>query len=136
MQITRQADYALRAIIYLARLDDNDRAPTSRIAKEQAIPSSFLAKIVSQLSIAGIINTSRGANGGVSLARAAEEISVLDVIQAIDGPIFLNECTEDAETCPFKNSCPLREIWCKARKELMKTLSSATFSRANITAAS
>ena len=133
MQITRQADYALRAIIYLARLDKGEKAPTSKIAKEQKIPPSFLAKIVSQLSIAGLIHTSRGARGGVSLAKPADEISVLEVVQSIDGPIFLNECTENAETCPFQNSCPLREIWCEARAELIKKLSNATFALSNIT---
>lgn len=134
MQITRQADYALRAIIFLARLEDGDKAPTGKIAKEQNIPPSFLAKIISQLSIAGLIHTSRGAKGGVSLAKSAEDISVLDVIQAIDGPVFLNECTENAENCPFQTSCPLREIWCEARALLVDKLSGATFSRVNITA--
>jgi len=132
MQITRQADYALRAIIYLAKLDEGQKASTSRIASEQKIPPSFLAKIVSQLSVSGLIHTSRGARGGVSLARPAEEISVLDVIQAIDGPIFLNECTENSDACPFMSSCPLREIWCEARAELIKKLSGANFSLANI----
>lgn len=133
MQITRQADYALRAVIYLARLDKNEKAPTSRIAKEQAIPSSFLAKIISQLSVSGLVHTSRGARGGVSLAKPADEISVLDVIQAIDGPVFLNECTEEDSSCPFQNSCPLREIWCEARAILVEKLSGATFKRENVT---
>ena len=64
MQITRQADYALRAMLYLAQLEPTQRAATSQIAEEQHIPPSFLAKIISQLSIAGLIHTSRGARGG------------------------------------------------------------------------
>jgi len=76
MQITRQADYAVRAVLYLSGLDNGRRAPTSEIALKQHIPPSFLAKIVSQLSVAGIVQTSRGARGGVSLARAADEISL------------------------------------------------------------
>jgi Rrf2 family protein len=79
MQITRQADYALRAMIYLAKLEPNQRAATSQIADKQRIPPSFLAKIISQLSIAGLIHTSRGARGGVSLARTPEEVSILEV---------------------------------------------------------
>lgn len=133
MQITRQADYALRAVIYLARLEEGEKAPTRKIAQAQEIPPSFLAKIISQLSIAGLIQTSRGARGGVSLARSPEDISVLDVIQAIDGPVILNECTEDADTCPFKSTCPLREVWCEARAMLIKKLSGATFALTNIT---
>ena len=133
MQITRQADYALRAVIYLSRLEENERAATSLIADDQKIPSSFLAKIISQLSIAGLIHTSRGARGGVSLAKPADEISVLDVIEAIDGPIFLNECTGNSTSCPFLDSCPLRDVWREARTDLVDKLSSATFSRRNVT---
>ena len=132
MQITRQADYALRAIIYLARMEENRKASTAVIAEEQKIPSSFLAKIISQLSIAGLIETARGARGGVSLARPGDEISVLDVIHAIDGPVFLNACTQETNECPFLNTCPLKDLWCDARKELIERLSAATFSRKNV----
>ena len=112
MQITRQADYALRAIIYLSGLEENKKATTSLIAKDQKIPPSFLAKIISQLSLAGLIHTSRGAGGGVSLAKSASEISVLEVVEAIDGPVYLNECTEGTANCPFLESCPIQEVWC------------------------
>ena len=64
MQITRQADYAVRAVLHLARIGTSERAATSTVAKEQNIPPSFLAKIISQLSIAGLLHTSRGARGG------------------------------------------------------------------------
>ncbi len=87
MQITRQADYAVRAVLYLAQLGQDRRASTSQIAQEQQIPPSFLAKIVSQLSVAGLLQTSRGARGGVSLARTPDQISLLEVVEAIDGPI-------------------------------------------------
>ena len=70
MEITRQADYALRAMLFLSRQGQDQRSATSEIAKKQRIPPSFLAKIISQLSIAGLIHTSRGARGGVSIARA------------------------------------------------------------------
>ncbi len=129
MQITRQADYALRAMLYLAQLAPNVRAATSQIAEEQSIPPSFLAKIISQLSIAGLIHTSRGARGGVSLARQPEDISILEVVEAIDGPISLNECCVDAEACPFGEKCPLRPLWCEAQSGLVEKLKSTTFSQ-------
>ncbi len=129
MQITRQADYALRAMLYLARLEPQERAPTSKIAVGQKIPSSFLAKIISQLSIAGLIHTSRGAGGGVSLARKTEEISLLDVVEAIDGPITLNECTRDSSICTFGESCPIHEVWCEAQMEMVGKLRAATFDK-------
>jgi len=127
MQITKQADYALRAIIYLSQLEAGGKASTGKIAEAQEIPASFLAKIISQLSIAGLIHTSRGARGGVSLAREPQDITVLDVIQAIDGPVVLNECTENPDACPFPDTCPLYELWGETRDMLVEKLSNATF---------
>lgn len=129
MQITRQADYALRAMLFLARLGTHQRAATSHIAEEQHIPPSFLAKIISQLSIAGLIHTSRGARGGVSLARSPEEISLLEVVEAIDGPVQLNECTNDPGNCPFGEDCPLHPLWCEAQAALVERLRSTHFSQ-------
>lgn len=127
MQITKQADYALRAMRYLASLETGKRAATSFIAKEEHIPPSFLAKIVSQLSIAGLITTSRGARGGVSLARSPEEISLLEVVEAIDGPITLNECVLHPEVCEFGDDCPLRPVWQESQQALVKRLKDTNF---------
>ncbi len=127
MQITRQADYALRAMLYLARMEPNKRASTSEIADFQRIPASFLAKIISQLSIAGLIHTSRGARGGVSLAKAPEDVTILEVVESIDGPIALNECTYDPSVCPFGKNCPIHDVWCQAQIELVDKLRNTTF---------
>ncbi len=127
MQITRQADYAVRAVLYLARMEPNQRAATSQVAQEQRIPPSFLAKIISQLSIAGLLHTSRGARGGVTLAREPKEITLLEVIEAIDGPIMLNECVGDSSTCTFDEDCPLRPVWCEAQNELIARLKGTNF---------
>src|SRR5262245_38799500 len=108
MQITRQADYAIRAVYHVAKLGTNQHVATRQIAEEQRIPASFLAKIISQLSIAGLLQTTRGARGGVTLARPAEKITLLDVVEAIDGPIALNECVNDTTGCEFGETCPMR----------------------------
>ena len=126
MQITRQADYAVRAVLHLARNGDQ-RIATNMIAEEQHIPPSFLAKIVSQLSIAGLLHTSRGARGGVTLARDPKDISLLEVVEAIDGPIQLNECVGENSTCSFDDSCPLRPVWCEAHEELVAKLKGTNF---------
>ena len=127
MQITRQADYAVRAVLYLARLGAGNRAATSQIAAEQHIPPSFLAKIISQLSIAGLLSTSRGARGGVTLARQPDKITLLEVVEAIDGPIRLNECAHADGMCAFEDDCPLVPIWQDAQSDLVKRLSSTNF---------
>ncbi len=129
MQITRQADYAIRAVLYLSNLGTNQRAATSQIAQDQHIPPSFLAKIISQLSIAGLLQTSRGARGGVTLARSPEEITLLEVVEAIDGPIALNECVNDQGSCTFGDDCPLRPIWCDAQEDLVKRLKATNFAQ-------
>ncbi len=126
MQITRQADYAVRAVLHLAQHNDQ-RTATSSIAEEQKIPPSFLAKIISQLSIAGLLHTSRGARGGVMLAREPKDITLLEVIEAIDGPIQLNECVGEAGTCSFEDDCPLRPVWCEAQEELVNRLKGTNF---------
>lgn len=127
MQITRQADYAVRAVLYLSQMAPERRASTSQIAQEQQIPPSFLAKIVSQLSVAGLLQTSRGARGGVSLARSPDQISLLEVVEAIDGPILLNDCVGNAGACTFGDDCPMRPIWCEAQADLVRRLSMTNF---------
>jgi Rrf2 family protein len=129
MQITRQADYALRAMLFLSRQEVNKRSSTSQIAEVQQIPPSFLAKIISQLSIAGLIHTSRGARGGVLLARKPEDISLLEVVEAIDGPISLNECTHSPNGCPFGEDCPLHSVWGDAQYELVNKLKNTNFGK-------
>ncbi|HJW84790.1 MAG TPA: Rrf2 family transcriptional regulator [Anaerolineae bacterium] len=127
MQISKEADYALRAVLYLSRLGDSHQVATSKIAAEQHIPSSFLAKIVSRLSSAGIIRTSRGAHGGVSLARPGQKISVLEVVEAIDGPIALNACVIHAGECTLDSTCTLHDIFCQAQETLVGQLKRTTF---------
>ncbi|MGE5375349.1 MAG: RrF2 family transcriptional regulator [Bacteroidota bacterium] len=127
MQITRQADYAVRAVLHLARMGNSERAATSTVAKEQNIPPSFLAKIISQLSIAGLLHTSRGARGGVTLARDPKDITLLEVVEAIDGPIQLNECVGSDGNCHFEGSCPIKPVWCDAQEELVARLKGTNF---------
>jgi Rrf2 family protein len=135
MQITRQADYAVRAILYLAQVGssgnngNNGRVATSNVAREQNIPSSFLAKIISQLSIAGLLNTLRGAHGGVKLARKPSDITLLQVVEAIDGPIQLNVCVGVPGNCPFEPNCSVRLVWCDAQNELVTKLRNTNFAQ-------
>ena len=127
MQITHQADYATRAVLHLARAQNGKLIPTNEIARVQNIPSSFLAKIIAQLSIAGVLHTFRGAHGGVKLARKPQNITLLEVIEAIDGPIRLNICVENESDCMFEKNCPLQIIWCDAQQELVTKLKNTNF---------
>jgi Rrf2 family protein len=128
LEITRQADYALRATMEVARIDFGERTPTATIAEAQKIPLPFLAKIVSQLVVRGILEATRGASGGVSLARPADTITMLEVVEAIDGPITINRCTRDPSVCEFSSTCPFCEIFTEAQQMLVDRLSSTTLS--------
>jgi Rrf2 family protein len=127
MQITHQADYAVRTILYLSRLGMNERVSTSEIAKFNHIPPSFLTKIISQLAIAGLIHTSRGARGGVWLAHPAEEISLLDVLEAIDGTLALNHCVADPANCSFSAECLIHTFWMDTCADMLSRLRATTF---------
>jgi len=122
MQITRQADYAVRAMVYLARLNPGTQVATAQVARDQHIPVTFLAKIMAQLSTAGVVRTTRGAHGGVTLARGAAEITLLEVVETIDGPILLNECALDAGTCEMSDTCSVQVIWSETRTALVQRL--------------
>jgi Rrf2 family iron-sulfur cluster assembly transcriptional regulator len=127
MEISRRTDYGVRVIMDLATLPESARASTQEIAARQNIPAPFLAKIISRLSLSGLVFTYRGAGGGVSLARPASEISLLHVIEALDGPVRLNRCVIEPSACPRDEHCPVHHIWAKAQSELTSLLSDTTF---------
>lgn len=127
MEITRQADYAVRAVLHIAKLPEGERLATSTIAEQEHIPLPFLAKIISQLSVKGIVDAMRGARGGVQLARSPENISLLEVIEAIDGEITLNRCVLNEGACKMTNTCAIREVWCEAQSQLVTRLRGTHF---------
>lgn len=127
MEISRRTDYGVRVILDLATRPDNEKTSTQDIAGRQNIPGPFLAKIISQLAMSGLVITYRGAGGGVRLACPASEISLLDVIEALDGPVKLNRCVIEPSACPRDSHCPVHHVWAKAQTELTTLLSSTTF---------
>jgi Rrf2 family protein len=127
MEISRRTDYGVRVILDLASLPVDGRTATQDIANRQNIPSPFLAKIISQLSLAGLVTTYRGAGGGVSLSRPASEISLLQVIEALEGPIRLNRCAIQPEACPRNEHCSVHDIWVQAQEALTSLLGITTF---------
>lgn len=126
LEITRQADYALRAVIEVARLPEGERISTATIAARQKIPLPFLAKIVSQLVVRGVLEATRGASGGVSLGRSPDAINIREVIETIDGPIALNTCARDPSVCDLSMSCALCDIFTEAQHMLVTRLESIT----------
>ena len=126
LQITNQADYALRAMLYLARLGFGKKAPSNVIAEEMNMSRIFLSRINTQLVNARLITTWRGARGGIALTRPASEITVYDVLTAVDGPIRLVGCLEDPNCCQFSGTCPLHKFWIRTEEVLISQLKSTT----------
>jgi Rrf2 family protein len=91
------------------------------------IPTHFLAKIAQQLSRAGIIEIQQGAKGGYRLLVSPEELTLLRVIEAIIGEIFLNDCVLRPESCKASSNCAANRVWLKAKTQLRDTLREVTF---------
>ena len=126
LQLTRGGEYAVRAMAYLARLPEGHVAALHEIGRAQDIPESFLAKILQSLVHAGLAVSLRGAHGGFALARPASEITMRDVIEAVDGPIALNQCVASPEDCPRNHDCEVHKVWLCAQDQLMGVLGTVT----------
>ena len=128
MQITRQADYAVRAVCYWGESTRGVKSTKKKVAKGQSITLSFQAKIIDKLTVVGLLETTRGVHGGVSLARNSAEISLLEVVEAIDGPVMVNVCVPEDYICILEN-CAIRPVWQAAQADLVKRLKNKKFSQ-------
>ncbi|MBX3468181.1 MAG: Rrf2 family transcriptional regulator [Planctomycetes bacterium] len=108
MILSRSADYALRALIYLAQASGEQPVPLERIASEQRIPAALLSKILQALVKAEVLRSHRGYGGGFVLVADPAALTIDVVIQAIDGPFTVFECMEDEHFCHLCSSCKLR----------------------------
>jgi Rrf2 family protein len=111
---------------YLACYPDGHVASLRDICRAQEIPETFLAKILQNLSHAGLAISQRGARGGFALARPASEISMRDVVEAVDGPISLNPCVLWPEDCSRSDECQVHVAWVEAQEQLMTVLDGVT----------
>jgi DNA-binding IscR family transcriptional regulator len=107
MVISRRTDYGVRIILDLAILPQEERVAAHDIADRQKIPRPFLAKIISQLCLAGF--------------------TLLEVVEALEGPIRLNRCTIRPDDCPRNSYCPVHLVWSQAQADLVDRLGGTTF---------
>jgi len=126
MQITRETDYAIRCVYYLAA-KKGSVTMVDETSREMNIPKSFLAKILQKLAQASIVKSYRGVKGGFELARPPREINLLEVIEAIQGPVAMNICALDDALCGFSSTCAIHPVWVDVRKEVEKILSNKNF---------
>lgn len=117
MKIGRETDYAIRCLLFIAA-NPVGNYPVGRIARSRGIPHSFLAKILQKLVRAGILVSARGTSGGFRLSRNPAEITLLNIIEAIEGPLALNDCLVETRTCSMASKCGAHTAWKEIRKAL------------------
>jgi Rrf2 family protein len=123
MKLSRRADYALRAVRNLSKLPEGNLNSINAIAREASIPREFLAKILQDLTAAGILASFKGVTGGYRLRRPANRISFLDVIEAINGPLHLSLCTESGRcSCRRDDRCHMHQFWVAQEKVIRNAL--------------
>jgi len=126
LRITSAADYAIRAMIHLACLPEGGQALRDDIAQAENIPSSFMAKILRSLVRAQLLRSSRGVNGGFALARPGNEINLLEIVEAVEGPLHLTMCSGQDEGCEHSGECPAAPVWFSVQENMKQILSTTT----------
>jgi Rrf2 family protein len=127
MRIARHTDYAARLLLHLCSLGEGQSASIAEIAEQRLLPLPFIRRMVARLVTAGLLTTTRGKNGGIQLGRSPAEITLADVVMAMEGTIALNDCVHLPDACPFMNSCPVQKAWTDVSQALTKHLASITF---------
>ena len=127
MQVTRAGEYAIIGLLYLARQPDNRTVMIDEISDAERIPKSFLAKIFQSLAKGGFVLSHRGAGGGFTLAKPAPEISLLDILQCVEGAFALQKCVSDDPECVVASdrmpSCTLCAIFGEAQSRVNEVFS-------------
>ena len=124
-KVNKLTDYATVVLIEIARADTV--RSTQRIAERTGIPLPTVAKLMKNLNRAGLVASTRGAGGGYALGRPPKEISVADVIQAVEGPIALTACADTSdEQCSIEALCPVQGKWNRVNTAVRSALAEVT----------
>ena len=123
---SKGCEYALRALTYAASHTDNGRFQAKDVCEKTDIPESFTRKVLQALVQGGFLQAVRGPGGGYELTKRADEITLLDVIRAVEGEDTFDHCVLGFPTCGSKHPCPLHETWVGAKGELLAQLERRT----------
>jgi Rrf2 family protein len=125
--ISRQTDYAARLVLHLATLEAGTKVSIAEISSLRLLPVAFVRRLTGSLVRAGILRTFRGTGGGIRLGRSASEISLLDVVSAVEGKFVLNQCLDGKHPCPLAHGCPVQGAWDAATRALEAHLAGVRF---------
>lgn len=127
MRLTKAGEYAIRCALFLSFQGMGVVVSKKEIARVMDVPAQFLGKIAQQLARAGIIEIVQGSKGGYRLLVPPEQLTMLDVVEAVIGKIYLNDCVVRPESCSRISTCAIHRIWETARDQLRETLRQANF---------
>jgi len=126
MLLSKACEYGLRATLYLASAPRGTYVASRAISDDLGLPYPFFAKVTQTLTHAGVLSSQRGPTGGVALARAASEISLAEVVTAIDGTALFTECVLGLPGCGHEQPCPLHAQWASTRDRIHQLFQTAT----------
>ena len=126
MQLTRAADYAVRVMIHLAGLPSGTRASRAELAGAAECPEQFLSKVLQNLTRAGLVISHRGNTGGFELPDNHNTATMLEIVEAIEGPLRLNLCLVSEGACPRRTGCPAHCVWAEAQEAMAAVLRKAS----------
>lgn len=125
--IRRDTDYAVRIILHLSIMGAKAQITAEEVARIKLLPRAFVRRIIRRLGSAGILRTIRGARGGIALSRPASQISLLDIVRAIEGDLALNPCVDNPLACPLTDGCPVRNSWAAVTEQTAASLAAVRF---------
>jgi Rrf2 family protein len=129
MKLSQAAELAGRGIQVLAQRYGDSPVPLDVICQVRDLPKQYMVKLFGMLARAGLVMPIRGKGGGYLLGRAPEDISLLEVIEAVEGPLAVNQCQDTPPRCDFEE-CPVRPVWTDIQRYMREKLGSVTLADA------
>jgi Rrf2 family iron-sulfur cluster assembly transcriptional regulator len=126
LQLTKRTDYAIRACLYLASNGHEGPASSRRIAQHMEIPERFLPRVLSDLTEAGILGAQLGRRGGYRLQQAPDRLSILELIETVDGPSRSDVCVLRQRACDARQPCAFHPVWEEAQTAFIDVLATTT----------
>ncbi len=126
MELTRKGEYAIRGILYLAQQPPGKISLISEIAEAADAPQTFLAKIFQGFAKIGIVNSYRGTGGGFTIGRPPANITLREVVEAVEGPIVPNRCLLGVGSCDRGAKCNVHPVWRQVQSQVVQILDSVT----------
>jgi Rrf2 family transcriptional regulator, iron-sulfur cluster assembly transcription factor len=123
MRLTLRTEYAIQTLLHLAALPAGERDTISEISLQWSIPEAYLRRLIPRLTKLGFVTSIVGGSGGIALRKPAASITLLDVIESVEGPGYFNRCMIGHKPCNLEDVCVAHSLWSDARQKLREILS-------------